>query len=460
MRAGYLSLTRGDGGQNLIGAEQGPLLGPHPHAGAAGRARASTAPSSSSPARATSATRRRPTRRCASGASDAMLADVVWVIRRFQPDVIITRFSPEAARDARPPHRLGDAGGRGVHARRRSRASPRAAAAGRRRGRRGASSGTAARSAPSRAKICRRFAKLDVGGYNPLLGVSYGEMAARQPQHAQEPGLRRGAARGAGARVLPAAGGRADAARASSTASTSRWARVPGGEKLRALLVAGARRVRSRRAARSVPTLVDAPARWRRCPRRPGRRTSAPSSPTLIAACAGLFVEATAHIFARRPGTAVEVTATAVDRSPVAVTLDGIRLAWASDQGRAAAPAGRAAGRGQRAEAAGGRPRRDQPVLARSTAGARALSPADPAFIGLPRTAPSPQVTLLPRSAGASSPSRVRSATSGPIRWLALRHLRLLFLLLLARGQVFSISHPHHARVRATGFPILYLLGK
>ena len=27
VRAAYLSLTRGDGGQNLIGSEQGPLLG-------------------------------------------------------------------------------------------------------------------------------------------------------------------------------------------------------------------------------------------------------------------------------------------------------------------------------------------------------------------------------------------------------------------------------------------------
>src|SRR5262245_61575242 len=27
LRAGYLSVTRGDGGQNLIGSEQGPLLG-------------------------------------------------------------------------------------------------------------------------------------------------------------------------------------------------------------------------------------------------------------------------------------------------------------------------------------------------------------------------------------------------------------------------------------------------
>ena len=39
LRAGYLSVTRGDGGQNLIGPELGPGAGAHPHPGAARRAR-------------------------------------------------------------------------------------------------------------------------------------------------------------------------------------------------------------------------------------------------------------------------------------------------------------------------------------------------------------------------------------------------------------------------------------
>ena len=38
VRTGYLSITRGDGGQNLIGVRAGAGAGPHPHAGAAGRA--------------------------------------------------------------------------------------------------------------------------------------------------------------------------------------------------------------------------------------------------------------------------------------------------------------------------------------------------------------------------------------------------------------------------------------
>ena len=46
----------------------------------------------------------------------------------------------------------------------------------------------------------------------------------------------------------------------------------------------------------------------------------------LIVASAGLFVDATAADYRAAPGTAVEVTATAVDRSPVAVTLDEVRF--------------------------------------------------------------------------------------------------------------------------------------
>ena len=59
---------------------------------------ASTAPSSSSPARATSGSRRAPRRRCASGARTPCWPTSCAVIRRFRPDVIITRFSPEPAR--------------------------------------------------------------------------------------------------------------------------------------------------------------------------------------------------------------------------------------------------------------------------------------------------------------------------------------------------------------------------
>lgn len=175
VRTGYLSLTRGDGGQNLIGNEQAELLGLI-------RTQELLA------ARRIDGAEQFFTRANDFGFSktsdesfkiwgkEQILADVVWVIRNFKPDVIITRF-PEDAR-----------AGHGHHA----------------------GSGILAREAFSAAADPNRFPeqlkyvkiwqakrivwntfnfggnnttssdqlKLDVGLYNPLLGKSYGEIAA------------------------------------------------------------------------------------------------------------------------------------------------------------------------------------------------------------------------------------------------------------------------------------------
>ncbi len=90
-RTGYLSLTRGDGGQNLIGDEQGIDLGLI-------RTQELLA------ARRIDGAEQFFTRAFDFGYSkgpeetmriwghDKILSDVVWVIRKFRPDVIITRF--------------------------------------------------------------------------------------------------------------------------------------------------------------------------------------------------------------------------------------------------------------------------------------------------------------------------------------------------------------------------------
>lgn len=90
-RTGYLSLTRGDGGQNLIGDEQGVDLGliRTQELLAARRidgaeqffSRAFDFGYSKSPEEAMKI-----------WGHDKILSDVVWVIRNFRPDVIITRF--------------------------------------------------------------------------------------------------------------------------------------------------------------------------------------------------------------------------------------------------------------------------------------------------------------------------------------------------------------------------------
>ncbi len=94
-RTGYLSLTRGDGGQNLIGSEQGEQLGLI-------RTQELLA------ARRVDGAEQFFTRANDFGFSktaeetlriwnrDHILADVVWTIRKFRPDVIITRFTDDA----------------------------------------------------------------------------------------------------------------------------------------------------------------------------------------------------------------------------------------------------------------------------------------------------------------------------------------------------------------------------
>lgn len=102
VRTGYLSLTRGDGGQNLIGKEQAELLGLI-------RTQELLA------ARRADGAEQFFTRANDFGFSktskesleiwdqEKILADMVWIIRNFKPDVIITRF-PEDARAGHGQH--------------------------------------------------------------------------------------------------------------------------------------------------------------------------------------------------------------------------------------------------------------------------------------------------------------------------------------------------------------------
>src|SRR5690606_37459292 len=90
-RKGYLSITRGDGGQNLVGDEQGIELG-------------LIRTQELSAARRIDGAEQFFTRAFDFGYSknpeetleiwdrEKILSDMVWVIRKFKPDVIITRF--------------------------------------------------------------------------------------------------------------------------------------------------------------------------------------------------------------------------------------------------------------------------------------------------------------------------------------------------------------------------------
>ena len=176
VRTAYLSLTRGDGGQNLIGNEQAELLGQiRTHELLAAR-KVDGAEQFFSRANDFGFSKTADETFKIWG-KEQILADAVWVIRKFRPDVIITRF-PEDSR-----------AGHGHHA----------------------ASAIIAREAFVAAADAKRFPeqlkngvsvwqakrilwntynfgnnnttapdqlKINVGIYNPLLGRNYGEIAA------------------------------------------------------------------------------------------------------------------------------------------------------------------------------------------------------------------------------------------------------------------------------------------
>ncbi|WP_336517529.1 PIG-L family deacetylase [Pollutibacter soli] len=93
-RTGYLSLTRGDGGQNLIGDEQGIELGLLRTQELLSARRIDGAQQFFSRAYDFGFSKSTDEALTIWG-KDKILSDVVWVIRNFRPDIIITRFPPD-----------------------------------------------------------------------------------------------------------------------------------------------------------------------------------------------------------------------------------------------------------------------------------------------------------------------------------------------------------------------------
>jgi LmbE family N-acetylglucosaminyl deacetylase len=103
LRTAYLSLTRGDGGQNLLGPEKGAQLGilrtqelmgaRSVDRGLQFFSRANDFGYSKTPKETLNIWDK-----------EAVLSDVVWVIRKLQPDVLITRFPSEGYEGAHGHH--------------------------------------------------------------------------------------------------------------------------------------------------------------------------------------------------------------------------------------------------------------------------------------------------------------------------------------------------------------------
>jgi hypothetical protein len=169
-----------------------------------------------------------------------------------------------------------------------------------------------------------------VGGYNPLLGASYGEIAADSRSMHKSQGF--GVARSRAAiveyfHVLADADPKAlPATRASILDGIDvSWRRLRAAADIDGLVAKAVAIFDPAHPDRAIPALVAIDAALEGVPDAGWRAQKRKEVTNLVLACAGLFAEATVPDYRTFAGASVEITATAVVRLPVDVRLETLR---------------------------------------------------------------------------------------------------------------------------------------
>jgi len=311
-RTGYLSLTRGDGGQNLIGTEQAEELGLI-------RTQELLA------ARGVDGGEQFFSRALDFGFSktwdetfrfwgrENILADAVWTIRKFRPDVIITRFPPDeraghghhqasallaieafkaAADPSRFPEQLAEV-----------------------------STWQAKRllwntssffqgSPPSSAHLLT-----NIGDYNPFIGESYGEIAAESRSNHKSQGF--GSARQRGnsiERFEVLAGDTPD--KELFDGITTSWKRVDGGDHIPQLVTAIYDSFDEEHPENSINGLISLLSEVEKVKDGYWREQKTAEIKELIIACGGIWFESYAPVAKYAVGEQIPVNTTFIVRRP------------------------------------------------------------------------------------------------------------------------------------------------
>lgn len=342
MNTGYLALTRGDGGQNLIGPEIREKLGV-------------LRTQELIQARSVDGSKQFFSRAIDFGYSktadetlklwdkDKILSDVVWVIRKFQPDVMITRFPPD------------ERAGHGHHT----------------------TSGILAAEAFDLAADPKAFPEqleyvdiwqptrllfnesswmtediekksvgndsilsLDLGVYNPLLGKSVTEIAAESRSKHQSQGFGATGSRGTNIEYFRHVKGKMAEDGLFDNIDTS-WARVKGGEKVGQLLAQAYTAFRPENPAAVVPKLMEASQALNQLEDGYWKKVKREELDRVIKACLGLYLEVRSGTnalsrgfrsnnrsgiaeYSTTPGDSVFLNVEAINRSSVPVQLKSV----------------------------------------------------------------------------------------------------------------------------------------
>ena len=324
VRTAYLAVNRGEGGQNLIGSEQGDLLGVI-------RTQELLA------ARSLDHAEQFFTRAIDFGYSktpeeslriwgkEEVLSDMVWVIRKFQPDVIILRFTSAGGGHG---HHTASAilGEEAFHASADPSKFPE----------------QLRYVTPWKAKrvVWNRYnwrgneptdaekaalVKLEVGDYNALLGKSYSELAGISRSMHKSQGFGDSADRGQITNYFEIVAGD-PASKDLFDGVDLTWNRISGSRAISELLTQAVNEFKSSDPSASLPKLIKAYGLMKKMKQEPIVVAKKEELAEVIRYCGGLWLEAIADEQSAVPGQNIQVTTSALNRSSYQFSVDSIEL--------------------------------------------------------------------------------------------------------------------------------------
>lgn len=317
----YLSLTRGDGGQNLVGSDLGEKLGlirTHELMMArridGGQQRFSRA--------IDFGYSKTPEETLKIWDHEAVLADTVWAIRSLRPDVIITRFSLEPGYT------------HGHHTASTLLAKEAFAAA------------ADASRFPEQLKFVEPWSAkrllwntsswfyrsrniefdpnglffLETGGYNPLLGAAYTEIAAKSRSAHKSQGFGSTAELGESKEYFMTLAGSPPEGNLFSGIDTT-WQRLPGASVVAESIARAIKVFDPAHPEVSVPALIEAHRALSELPEGFWRGQKLQDIEAVIAGCLALDVESVAGERSTVPGAELDLIINAIQRSSLPVTI-------------------------------------------------------------------------------------------------------------------------------------------
>lgn len=287
-RTAYLSLTRGDGGQNLIGTEQGVDLGLIRTQELLAARALDKGEQFFSSAYDFGFSKTHP-ETFSFWDKQTALREAVWIIRKFRPDIIINRFPPDKR------------GGHGHHQASAILAQEAFVAA----ADPNAFPDQLSEVEPWQAKrllwntanfggqnnTSEDQLKIDIGAYNPLLGQSYGEIAAHSRSQHKSQGFGAATSRGKYIEYFALVDGpKADTALLEGVETT--WRRIPNSKPIQQLIDKLIREYQPAQPEKSIPSLIALRKLVGKINDPYWKEQKIKEIDQLIVACAGLHLEA------------------------------------------------------------------------------------------------------------------------------------------------------------------------